>query len=451
MKATTSIATILAMTAGVSLSIWGASARAQGLRPGDMVPGRYIVQLRAGASPTTVSQRHGLQPSQLYSRTINGFAGTMPPGLLRQLQQDPDVRLVVPDRVVVAIAAPVAPRKGKPGGGSTAQVIPAGVQRVGADQVWGSVTGQGVGVAVLDTGLDFGHADLKNLGGTLYDPFDGDGQDRHGHGTHVGGIIAARNNNQDVVGVAPNAILYSVRVLDQTGTGSDATVIGGLEALLTPEHAGLVQVANLSLGRPAAGEDDTPLYEAVQAVVRAGITVVVAAGNDCGLEVNQQVPARFPEVIAVASTTAMDGKANRRGDFIPQDTASYFTTDGNRLDDGGLDDGVGVAISAPGETREDVTNGNLIQSVGILSTKLGGGTTSMSGTSMAAPHVAGTAALLLQANPNLPPDQVRAVLQATAQRAGIAPLDSPTSCYTFDGHREGILDVPAALGAVLTP
>ncbi|MEJ5239224.1 MAG: S8 family serine peptidase [Limisphaera sp.] len=429
----------------ISLTGFGPGAFAQGARAGDIVPGRYIVQLRDVASAAAVSQRHGLRPTHVYHRTIRGFAGEIPPGQLQRLQQDPDVLRIVPDRIVTAISDPIQAKKGKPGGGSSGQVVPAGVLRVGANTVWTLVTGRGVGVAVLDTGLDHGHADL-NIGGTLYDPFDGDGQDRNGHGTHVGGIIAAKNNTRDVVGVAPEATLYSVRVLDNTGTGTDATIIGGLESLLTEEHRGLVRVANLSLGRPAAGDDDIPLHQAVQSVVAAGITVVVAAGNDCGREVNDLVPARFPEVIAVASTTATDGRANRRGVFIPADTASYFATDGNWFDDH-----IGVTISAPGETREDVNNANLIQSVGILSTRLGGGTTSMSGSSMAAPHVAGAVALLLQADPSLAPEELRTVLIATADRPGVAPLDSPTRCYTFDGFREGILNVPAALGAVLGP
>ena len=168
--------------------------------------------------------------------------------------------------------------------------------------------------------------------------------------------------------------------------------------------------------------------------------MVVAAGNDCGSEISDQVPAGFSEVSAVASTTAKDGTKNRFGYGVGADTASYFTTDG-----------ASVAISAPGEDQENVSNGYFISSVGILSTRLGGGTTRMSGTSMASPHAAGVAALLYQQNGSLSPIQVRSKITAGASNPGpgadAAPKDSPTTCYSFDGKREGVLSVPGALAA----
>lgn len=382
-------------------------------------------------------------------RIVSAAAVRANPAALAALEKVPGVVAIVPDRKVAIVDGPeVAPEeqptgRGKPGGSaSTGQVLPAGIKRIAADQVWASATGAGVGVAVVDTGIDFGHADLT-VAPACFTAFTSC-QDDHGHGTHVAGIIAAKNNSQDVVGVAPGATLYAVKVLDQSGSGNDSTVMAGLEwishnaALVSPP----IRVINMSLGRAGTLDDNPALRAAVQALYNQGIEVVVAAGNDASKEVSQQVPATYPEAMAVASTTAVDGgnRCKWYSGRIMADTASYFTTDGRY----NPDTGTGITVSAPGEDKEDISPGCSISSVGILSTARGGGTTRMSGTSMAAPHVAGVVALMQQSS-SLSPEEVRAKVRASADRQGTSPLDSPTSSYTYDGEREGVVWAPGAL------
>jgi subtilisin family serine protease len=170
-----------------------------------------------------------------------------------------------------------------------------------------------------------------------------------------------------------------------------------------------------------------------------GIVMVVAAGNDRTREVSQIVPSAYPEVISVASTTAIDGtNACRTYKYkIYADTASYFTTDG-RFDS---TTGVGVTVSAPGEDKEDLNTLCAAVPLGILSLKLGGGTIRYYGTSMAAPHVAGVVARMMQAGKS-GVENVRSQLRATAQKIGTGPLNSIITGYTFDGEREGIAKAP---------
>jgi subtilisin len=262
----------------------------------------------------------------------------------------------------------------------------------------------------------------------------------------VAGIVAARNNAIDVVGVAPDATLYAVKVLDNRGRGTDSSIMAGLDwvadnaTLVSPA----IRVVNMSLGRQGTLDDDPALRASVQALTGAGITVVVAAGNDSGLEVDQQVPATYPEVTAVASTTATSGASACRAHpgAVATDTASYFTTDGafDTLT------GIGVSVSAPGEDHEDIAKNCFLKSVGIQSTRLGGGTVRMSGTSMSAPHVTGVVALMAEQSA-LTPDDARRRLRLGAGGVDTAPLDSPASGYTFDGEREGVLSAPGALSA----
>ncbi len=464
---------IVVMATFGSTAATSASNHGQG-RAGDAVPDSYIISLVDGASVDDVAAAHSITKGHVFNAVFNGFSATVPPGLLKQLQNDPNVAAVNPNRIVSIDAKPEKPGgggKGKnkaptveitaptPGtfgsgasisfagnasdpedgdlttslawtsdidgsigsGGSFSavlndgshtvtasvtdtggkqgsasisitvgdvpepsnQVVPSGVARIGAAPGNLTETGQGVGVAIIDTGLDYAHSDIdpgiECFGVTAY----GTCQDGHGHGTHVGGTVAALDNLSDVVGVAPDATLYGVKVLADDGYGDDAIVIAGLDWVAA--NAGLVdpniRVANMSLGRPASSNpaDDEPMRAAIQAVVAAGVTVVTSAGNDASVEAIDKVPAGFPEVISVASVTAEDGKGSRCGQIFA-DTASYFTTDGST-----------ITISAPGENKEDV-KGCQIRGVGILSLNVGGGTTRKSGTSMASPHVAGVAA-----------------------------------------------------------
>jgi subtilisin len=392
----------------------------------------YIVQFREGTSAAdraAVLRGAGAALGVNFGR-VNAAAVRVPnANALTTLVNNPFVRAVVPNRPVFAYQS----GKGKPGGGGggTSQVVPAGVARVGRPT--SGSNGLGVGVAVVDTGVDLVHPDLA---GTV-DAFNAFGaqscQDDEGHGTHVAGIIGARDNTADVIGVASQATIYCVKVLDSAGSGSDANVMSGLEWVLD-NHSSVVpaiKVVNMSLGRSGSVDDNPAMHDLVKALAGAGLTVVVAAGNDPTVDVSSQIPAAYPEVVAVASTTALAGTNQCRllSASLAADIASYFTTDGT-----------GVMVSAPGEEQENVSRGCFISSVGILSTRLGGGTTRMSGTSMASPHVAGVAARYYQAG--FQASDIRQFLQLHADRVGTAPLDSPGSQYTFDGEREGIVQAP---------
>jgi subtilisin len=371
-------------------------------------------------------------------RIVDAVAVTVPNiNVLAALQRDMSVIQIVPDRPIYAIQGPASSPagKGKPGGGSGAQVIPAGVQRVGPPTR--DSNGNGVGVAILDTGIDFQHPDLAPAPQS-FSAFGSSCQDDNGHGTHVTGIVAALDNGIDVIGVAPQATPYCVKVLNASGSGSDSTVIAGLDWVATNRATvnPPIRVVNMSLGREGTIDDNPALRAAVKALYDNGVVLVAAAGNDPSKEVSQMVPAGYPEVMAIASTTALDGTNACRSfsGVIKADTASYFTTDG-KFD---ITTGIGITISAPGEDQENVNKACFATSVGILSTKLGGGTTRMSGTSMAAPHVAGVVARLIQAG-NSGVEYIRQLIRLNAARVGVAPLDSPTSGYSFDSEREGIV------------
>lgn len=385
-----------------------------------------------------IAQGAGAQVRHQF-KIVNAVAATIPSASVAKALSLSSVR-VTPDRKLQLIEPLKGPSGGGGSGGSTAQVTPEGVSHIGST----GKTGSGVGVAIVDTGLDLIHADLStNIASGGFDAYSGGCQDQNGHGTHVGGIVAALNNGIDVVGVAPSAKLYCVRVLDAAGSGSDSSLMAGYDWIWN-ENGGAnaskppkISVLNASLGRPGSVSDNPSMQAAIKKLKDQGVSVVVAAGNDANTEISQQIPAAYPEVMAVASATAQGGtSACSRSAPIAADTASYFTTDGS-----------GVVVSAPGEAKEDVSKGCMISSTGILSLKMGGGTTRMSGTSMASPHVAGVAALIMETSPTSSPDCVRAKLQNGATNKGTLPLASPTGSYSFDGVREGVLSAPGALAA----
>lgn len=245
--------------------------------------------------------------------------------------------------------------------------IPWGIQRVNAPQAWNFTQGAGVKVAVVDTGINYKHEDLSGNYISGYNAVDTSktALDDQGHGTHVAGTIAALSNGKGVVGVAPRAKLYAVKVLGADGSGSYSSIIKGIEWAAKNK----MNVINMSLG---GGGYMSSMHEAVKAAVKAGVTVVCAAGNDSGA-VNY--PAKYPEAIAVSASNSSDQIA-------------YFSSRGAELD-----------VIAPG--------------VDIYSTSISGGYQNMSGTSMACPHVAGLAALAVSAGYKTPAE-VRAALKKAA-------------------------------------
>lgn len=240
------------------------------------------------------------------------------------------------------------------------QQIPWGIARINAPAVWPNNKGTGVKVGIIDTGIDYNNPDLQaNYVPEGYDFYNNDSNpmDDNGHGTHVAGIVAAVNNTIGVVGVAPEARLYAIKVLNASGGGSWSNVISGIDWAIT--HG--MQVINMSLG---SSSGSTALQQACDAANNAGIVVVAAAGNSGnsgGTGTNTVYPANYSSVVAVAATTS--ASSNQR--------ASYSST------------GPAVDLAAPGDSIYSTVPTNQ----GSYGTK--------SGTSMASPHVAGVAALAI--------------------------------------------------------
>ncbi len=251
-------------------------------------------------------------------------------------------------------------------------VIPWGISRVNAPAAWPVTQGAGVKVAIIDTGVDVTHPDLKASIAGGFNAVDSskpnDFADDQGHGTHVAGTIAGRGITGGVAGVAPQARLYAVKVLDRFGNGSFSEIIAGLEWAVQ-NH---MDVANMSLG---ADEGSDPLLREVQAATKAGLVIIAAAGNANGGPMS--FPGAYPETIAVSASDEQDK------------LASYSSVGDN------------VGFIAPGSN--------------ILSSILGGKYGELSGTSMATPHVTGLSALAISQGAH-GTESVRAALTRAATK-----------------------------------
>lgn len=307
-------------------------------------------------------------------RLINAVAVYLPPQAERALHVRGEVLRIDDDIIITAIEQPSILAKGKPKPPQPAEVIPWGVDRIEADKAWGTSTGETIRVAIVDTGIDLDHLDLKdNIKGNVntINPLKS-GNDDNGHGTHVAGTVAAVDNEIGVIGVGPKISLYAVKVLNKSGLGFLSDLIEGIEWCINNN----IQVINMSLG---SSSDVESFHDAIIEAYKAGVIQVAAAGNNGTTTGLVDYPAKYPETIAVSAVGKND------------DGTLYFASFSSY--------GSEVDLTAPG--------------VKINSTYNNGYYKELNGTSMATPHVAGTAALVIAYKYplKLTPDEMKAHLK----------------------------------------
>ncbi|MBU4347685.1 S8 family peptidase [Candidatus Parcubacteria bacterium] len=332
-------------------------------------------------------------------KLINGKAVLLPPKAERALAKMEGVLRIDDDVVVEALIKGNVSAKRVTS--QPAETLTWGVDRIDADLVWNITTGDPIKTAIIDTGIDVKHPDLINniKGGVSTVGYTASYNDDNGHGTHVAGIVGAIDNTIGVIGVGPEIDLYAIKVLDRRGSGYLSDIIEGLDWAI----ANKMQVVNMSLGTSANIES---FHDAVKRANDAGIVQVAAAGNSGGAVI---YPAAYSEVIAVSATDKTDAIAS-------------WSSRGPEVD-----------LAAPG--------------VSIYSTYKGQTYATLSGTSMASPHVAGAAALVLTTpvdawdldNDGIwDPAEVQNKLEITAEDLGITGKDNLYGSGLVDAEKAAI-------------
>lgn len=331
------------------------------------IAGSYIVTLDESAQAETakgraVAARFGAKIKRTYTSALNGYAVELSEAQAKKLAADPAVSSVVQNRVFTIDGTQPSP----PSWGLDR--IDQKALPLNQSYTYPDTAGQGVTAYIIDTGVRISHSDFGGRAFNGYDAIDNDNvaQDGHGHGTHVAGTVAGTS-----YGVAKKAKIVGVRVLNNQGSGTTEQVVAGIDWVT--QNAVKPAVANMSLG----GGVDTALDTAVRNSIASGVTYAVAAGNDNSNASNYS-PARVSEAITVGSTTNTDAR-------------SSFSNYGSVLD-----------IFAPGSNITSSWNSS------------DSATNTISGTSMATPHVAGAAAVYLAGNPTATPAQVSTALTTAA-------------------------------------
>lgn len=412
--------------------------------PGELVD--VIIQFRRGtALQTHVQKWQGLGATHRNALdVVNGGLFRVPANLLPALANDPDVVYVSPDRKLIhtSIWDYILDAS------QSTQAIRAGYD------------GSGVGIAVIDSGVRANHPDLQNQRNSSsrvvysqsFIPGDSSTDDAYGHGTHVAGLVAGNGqvSNGDMVGIASNASIINLRVLDANGAGTDSAVIAAIQRAIQLKNTYNIRVINLSLGRRVS-ESYTldPVCQAVEQAWKAGIVVVVAAGNygrDNTMNTSGYgtitAPGNDPYVITVGATNT------HATDTTSDDTVTSYSSKGPTL----LDHVVKPDVMAPGNRVVSLlANGSTLDVMSPAdevspNAYNGYGKSSyffMSGTSMATPIVSGAVALMLQRNSNLTPDQAKILLMKTATKTYPAHTSATSTAGTYYSLQDDIFSVGA--------